>query len=254
MELKLEYRRDEEDDDRIVELLERRRDTLDEIEATGLRQPACYYPARWLAMFEHWPEVAHELDRRVEPHSGCSHHRFPAASIDREELVSYGAGALTDPVGMAPLKLFAACQVWGSGTTGRQWLTECATRDPRLVPTLQDVCVQLNGDTSPGAYYQHAPVSYWGPSFVSKFLYALALSEATGHLDALILDQRIWEALDALQWDSRSSAGARSWARRYEAYVLAVRAWADRLDVRADTLERLLWQQKAAVIGGDGIS
>lgn len=179
--------------------------------------------------------------------------------VDRSELFRYARQALATGRGDEAVRLFAICQVWGVGRSGRSHVlahTRKALASPRLRGHLTRGIEQVTTDRA-GAFYQEnrcPQLAGWGPSFATMFAYAVATAHAQrgggepAFPRGLILDDPVWRALnDVLGWSSRHAAGTNRWAQRYAAYVAAVHYWAGELrrhepTTTAHTVERLLFE------------
>lgn len=230
---------------------------LSELADEGLNQRVWFDPGTWLDVADCEP-VAREAVRELAHGGPC---------VDRSELFRYARQALDTGRGDEAVRLFTICQVWGIGAGGRALAhTRKALASPRLRDQLARGVEQLTTGRA-GSFYQenrYPQLSGWGPSFATKFAYAVATAHAQqGAGDpafprALILDERVWRGLnDVLGWSSLYAAGTSSWAQRYAAYVDAVHSWATELRrheprTTAHTVERLLSQLGTAPHLGTG--
>lgn len=230
---------------------------LSKLADAGVHQRVWFDPGTWLSVVDCEP-VASEAVRELAHGGPC---------VDRSELFRYARQALDTGRGDEAVRLFTICQVWGIGSRGRALAhTRKALASPRLRDHLARSVEQLTTGRA-GSFYQenrYPQLSGWGPSFATKFAYAVATAHAQhGAGDpafprALILDDRIWRGLnDVLGWSSLHAAGTSNWAQRYTAYVDAVHAWATELRrhearTTAHTVERLISQLGATPYLGAG--
>lgn len=225
-----------------------RRQRLAELAAEGTRQLVRFNPTTWLDYTENEP-VAAETVKELAEGGDC---------VDRSQLFGYARRVLDSRRGDDAVRLFTACQVWGIGTSGGGRSLN-HTRDALASPQLRyylSQAVEQVVDNSGGDLYRenrYKRLPGWGPSFATKFAYAVATADAEQRGDpafprALILDERVWRALNTvLGWSSWCAAGTNRWGPRYEAYVRAVHLWTHELQrddptVTAHTVERLLFE------------
>ncbi len=194
-----------------------------------LSQRIEYRPEAW----HHWIDEPRAVDV-IDAYSG---------SITRADLADLADPALAKRGPDDLLRLFVGCQLWGAGTGDNRgpWRTSQALATDGVAEVLVRLADQVgNGDLGPTYGSQ---LRMWGPSFVTKFTYALALAVDRAAPRALILDQLVWASLTALGWDSRAAAGSRRWADRYVAYLDTMHSWARELDCRPDAVEKFLFDR-----------
>jgi hypothetical protein len=174
--------------------------------------------------------------------------------ISRTNLVNYAKNAKSgDPDNL--VRLFVATMMWGSGTTNGRGPrnTSLALRDPRLADTL-GLTQELVLAGNPEGAYAAFRVDGLGPSFFTKWLWAVALGTKITPTP-LILDERVWASLGALGWSSLEAAGSRRRALRYRAYLETMADWA-RADLPGITspedLEEVLFQWRGRDDDRDG--
>lgn len=217
-----------------------------EYDGAELHQPVVVKVDTWRPRLTGWAPGLQVLHDHVSEAESTR----PTAEFNRSELPVLAEAAIggdSDDV----LRLLATCHVWGSGRTngrGPRYL-EAALVDPERTVSRLRKTIELVDRGRAGRAYQisHHRISGVGRAFLSKFLYATALGIDRDQPPALILDTRVWEGLGALGWDSLQAAGTRRWDERYKAYVSQMYRWADQIDCRADSLERLLFEHRSQV-------
>jgi hypothetical protein len=218
----------------LPDALAERRDVLLATDRVLLDQHVPVRPHKWLEHIGHHPAAATVIDAHAE------------RGFVRRDLADYAAAALASDTDHDWVAAFVVCQMWGSGTSNNRGLFQTASAldaDPDG-HILRDVAHHVVAGRQ-GEVYRLARSSRllpgWGPSFATKFTYAVALHVDGDRPRALILDERVWDSLAALGWSSLEAAGTRRWTSRYGAYVNQAHQWATEVGCRPDSVEHLLW-------------
>lgn len=159
------------------------------------------------------------------------------------------------------LTLFVWTLAWGRNIA--RWpkdaCLESALRDPRLTNALSVSAALVAAGVPTKAYeaWQACRIPGIGQAFITKWLFACGLGRPKWDdaLQPLILDSRVWAALNALGWTSWHDNG-RSWrpdeSALYGAYLRSLRDWTSVLAAMGHTtspehLEILLFDKKGAI-------
>lgn len=159
-------------------------------------------------------------------------------TIDRKQLRALARRATTSD---DRRRLFVATMIWGSGTTNGRGprYTKMALQSGTVDDVLAETAA-LAGAGRLAAAYRAFRLPGVGPSFFTKWFWAVT-SNRRGRR-ALILDNRVWNSLGTLGWNSIDAAGTRRRGERYEAYVDAMHECARRLSTDAESIEIFLFQ------------
>jgi hypothetical protein len=150
----------------------------------------------------------------------------PQVTVELQDLATLaGAVYADDPIALR--RLFLATMMWGSGPwNGRgPRYTAQALADHRLADTLRDTRYSVLHNEPEDAYARFR-VHGVGPPFFTKWFWAAGLGSRL-EVKPLVLDERVWESLGALGWNSVVAAGgSRLRKRRYRAYLDTCATWA----------------------------
>ncbi|MEU1200975.1 hypothetical protein ABZ446_32800 [Streptomyces sp. NPDC005813] len=201
----------------------------------GRRQaPVRFRPATWRPWLE--PHgAAYVLKLGVLDATSTSGERL----INRDDLAAARQECGDDPEGLRDL--FVAVMIWGAGTTNGRAprYTSAALGDARLSHVLQVTRNSVRAGELTQAYAEFI-LRGVRRSFFTKWFAAVDDRDAA-YERALILDDRVFQSLNALGWSSKEAASTRRWSARYAAYIEAMHEWANSLGVTAEWLEWLMF-------------
>lgn len=159
----------------------------------------------------------------------------------------------------AVLAAFVLTMAWGAGKTGSRALrnTRAAVLDPRAHEVLAETARLLRAGESPDDGSLAASYRYFRLRGVRRSFFTKWFTFA-GNVDGrpwqpLILDARVHATLNnTMGVDTRTMAGDRRRALRYQAYVVALHSWAEDLrtqgveDADAQRLEWMMFRHNGA--------
>lgn len=181
------------------------------------------------------------------------------------EKVTESAGKVTADDRAAQLTAFLAAMVWGYGRVGygpsrvARMLAE-----PRFLDDLAEltrVTLEEGGvagyqrvrDARYGEPRDRGFLKHLGPAFGTKYIYFLTKAQPVEGQVAPVLDSvvRMWfrKNVDAEAANVEIGAGW-GYAERYATYVETMQAWAKKLGIAADDVERLIFASRQAEVGG----
>jgi len=183
-----------------------------------------------LPVFDHTIEVSIPVWKKLLP-SGVSHPIQSATqtySITRRRLLTHSYASPEDKC----LEIL----MWGYASGGRGNNISNALRN------LKNIAVAAAAPQPTWSGYCDGFGEGWGvgPSTISKFAYFFG--HKFGGNEAVILDQRIADTLNAPHWKfSPRSVGSYPWANTYPSYLADINSLARSLGVRPDQIELFLY-------------
>ncbi|STY67940.1 Uncharacterised protein [Micrococcus luteus] len=181
------------------------------------------------------------------------------------EKVTESAGKVTADDRAAQLTAFLAAMVWGYGRVGygpsrvAKMLAE-----PRFLDDLAELTrvtlaeggvagYQRVRDARYGEPRDRGFLKHLGPAFGTKYIYFLTKAQPVEGQVAPVLDSvvRMWFRKNVDDEATNVEIGAGwGYAERYATYVKTMQAWAEKLGIAADDVERLIFASRQAEVGG----
>jgi hypothetical protein len=206
------------------------------------QQPVKYSPASWA---RDWPSAASGYLVPLEgEHTTASANG--RRTVDREHLLQ-ACQAMDLEDELSVLQTFVLVMAWGGGMGSRTiYNTRLALADPAAAHTMLSRTARDLRDATDSTdlveIYDAWRLHRVGRAFFTKW-FAFAGHVKDREWQPLILDSRVFSTLnDTLDVSTETLAGVKSRARRYRAYVEAMRAWSAEFGLTASELEWILFR------------